>query len=168
MGLIHIIEDDDAFRGVLIHMLERTEHEAMYFEFGEQYLVYINSPKFREPTLVLSDIVLPGIDGYELVHEIRGRLPFQKIILMTGYGFNPGKLGQAAIRELCYFLKKPFRAEQLIRIIDALNSCAQALANGDKVEYFGQCEFGAGPACPFQNRDKRTNRRSAGNHVPPA
>lgn len=149
MSLIHIIEDDDAFRGVLIHMLEHTEHEVMCFEFGEQYLVYLNSPESRKPALVLSDIVLPGIDGYELVHEIRSRLPFQKIVLMTGYGLNPGKLGQAAIKEVCHLLKKPFRSGQLIRIIDALINCEQALANGDKVEYFRQCEFGAGPVCPF-------------------
>jgi len=149
MSLIHIIEDDDAYREVLIHMLERTEYEVMCFEFGEQYLAHLNSPEFRKPALVLSDIVLPGINGYELVHEIRRRLPLQKIVLMTGYGLNPGKQGQAAITELCHLLKKPFRAEQLIRIIDALNGCELALANGSKTEYFRQCEFGAGPTCPF-------------------
>jgi len=149
MNLIHIIEDDDAYRDVLMHMLDRTTYEVMCFEFGEQYLAYLNSPEFRKPTLVLSDIVLPGINGYELVHEIRRRLPLQKIVLMTGYGLTPGKHGHAAIAELCHLLKKPFRAEQLIRIIDALSSCERALASGEKNEYSEHCEFGAGPDCPF-------------------
>jgi len=149
MSLIHIIEDDDAFRGVLIHMLERTEHEVVCFEFGEQYLSHLDSPDFRKPTLVLSDIVLPGINGYELAHEIRRRLPLQKIVLMTGYGLNLSKQGQTAVRELCHLLKKPFRGSQLIGIIDGLSRCEQALASGEKSEYFAQCEFGAGPDCPF-------------------
>ncbi|HKI62739.1 MAG TPA: response regulator [Mariprofundaceae bacterium] len=149
--MIHIIDDEDSIRNILKALLGRAGYDVLCFEFAEQYLEYLQSSEFQRPTIVLSDIVLPGLDGFDLALKIREKLPFQKILLMTGYEISNNR--QRAANQLCYMFEKPFSTDKLIPIIDALCACENALIRKEKTEYFQQCEFGAGPACPFYHPD---------------
>jgi len=147
--MIHVIDDEDSIRNILKALLDRAGYDVLFFEFAEQYLEYLQSTEFQKPTIVLSDIVLPGMNGYDLALKVHEKLPFQKILLMTGYKISNNR--QRAASQLCYLFEKPFNADKLIPIVDALCACENALIRKEKTEYFQQCEFGAGPACPFHD-----------------
>jgi CheY-like chemotaxis protein len=74
----------------------------------------------RRPTLVLSDILMPGCDGFEMLREIRAlekngepRIP---VIAMTGLGSEADhkRIFEAGF---CAYLEKPFTPDQLIETI---------------------------------------------------
>ncbi len=71
-----------------------------------------------EPVDVLvSDVVMPGIDGVELLETIRSRRPALPVVLMSGYAEPPQRRaldGAAAI-----FLAKPFTADDLADAVQA-------------------------------------------------
>jgi CheY-like chemotaxis protein/PAS domain-containing protein len=71
---------------------------------------------------VLADIRLPGMGGYELYRRLREAQPQARVILMTGYGYDPSHtLVKARQDGLRCVLFKPFRVDQLL---DALASPA--------------------------------------------
>jgi two-component system, cell cycle sensor histidine kinase and response regulator CckA len=71
--------------------------------------------------LVLTDVVMPQMNGYELGRELAGRTPGLKVLYMSGYRDNPiGNSPAARPRE---FLYKPFTPDVLLsavrRVLDA-------------------------------------------------
>ncbi|MFL5518384.1 MAG: response regulator [Gemmatimonadales bacterium] len=66
--------------------------------------------------LVLSDIVMPGMNGTELADRILAEHPEQCVILMSGHA--PGGLARIGRREkIVPVLRKPFTPEQLIELV---------------------------------------------------
>ncbi|HTS86850.1 MAG TPA: response regulator [Gemmatimonadales bacterium] len=108
-GTILLVDDDDAVRSVIARYLVTLGYVVI--EAGDAvhalYLTTSESPV----DLVLSDIVLPGLRGPALLHELRGRWPSVKTLLMTGFAEEalqpedwPSGTG---------FLSKPFTIEEL-------------------------------------------------------
>lgn len=62
--------------------------------------------------LVVSDIVMPGINGVELMERLSTARPNLPVILMSGY--SPFELGERGIAVPCGMLSKPFPPEDLI------------------------------------------------------
>jgi CheY-like chemotaxis protein/GAF domain-containing protein len=63
---------------------------------------------------ILADIRLPDLSGYEVYRALRQAQPEARVILMTGYGYDPGhSLVKARQEGLKYVLFKPFRVDQL-------------------------------------------------------
>jgi CheY-like chemotaxis protein len=72
---------------------------------------------------VLADIRLPDLSGYEVYRNLREAAPRARVILMTGYGYDPSHtLVKARQDGLRHVLFKPFRVDQLL---DALTASAQ-------------------------------------------
>ncbi len=69
-----------------------------------------NGQKFD---LVFSDVVMPGMDGVALGHEIRRRLPGLPIVLTSGYSYVLAEEGNYGFE----LLHKPYSAEDLSRTI---------------------------------------------------
>lgn len=66
---ILIIEDDDATRGLLRLMLEESNAEVLLSSRGEDGL---ERARRERPSLVLVDLMLPGVDGAEVVRRLKG------------------------------------------------------------------------------------------------
>jgi CheY-like chemotaxis protein len=63
---------------------------------------------------IVADIRLPDLSGYEVYHALREAQPNARVILMTGYGYDPGhSLVKARQDGLRHVLFKPFRVDQL-------------------------------------------------------
>ncbi|GAV19559.1 nitrogen assimilation regulatory protein [Mariprofundus micogutta] len=153
--MFHIIDDEEQIRNLVKALIVRTGHEALCFESGTQYLEYLNNPDFIPPIAVLTDVTMPGINGYDLAVEIRNNLPFQKIILITAYADEEHH--RFAASQLCYTLNKPYHAETLIALITALIACEnEHRGSNDKIGAFHQCEFGIDHNCPFHYPDKQS------------
>ncbi len=64
--------------------------------------------------VLLSDIVLPGMSGIDLAHDLRARFPKMRIILMSGYNDRPGGK-DAMLPPDCEFIGKPFSLASLVQ-----------------------------------------------------
>lgn len=67
---------------------------------------------------VLADIRLPDMDGYETFKKLRDAQPQARIVLMTGYGYDPHHVLVKARQDgLKHVLFKPFRVDQLMQAL---------------------------------------------------
>ena len=103
---ILLVEDDDAVRSALAHRLQRLGFAVTTAASGADALQIVEQRTFD---LVLTDSVMPGISGPELIEHLREARPDLRIILMSGY--TPGESDDA---ETGYQrLRKPFTTSQL-------------------------------------------------------
>ena len=103
---ILLVEDDDAVRSALAHRLQRLAFAVTTAASGAEALQIVEQRTFD---LVLTDSVMPGISGPELVEHLRETRPELRIILMSGY--TPGERDDATTGY--QRLRKPFTTSQL-------------------------------------------------------
>lgn len=80
--------------------------------------------------LVIADVHMPGVDGYEVCRQIKSQQPGAPVLLLVGT-FEPFDEGRAAASGADGHLKKPFDSQELLRLVDRLLSerpAAQASA----------------------------------------
>jgi len=147
--MFHIIDDEAMLRELTSAMLTDHGYDSLCFESGTQYLEYLKSPEFVKPTAVLSDVTMPGINGYDLALEIRKILPFQKIILITGNA-DP-EHHQEAAQQVCFTLNKPFNPEKFIAMVDSINTCHQLHLTDKQLPYPQKCSIDSLIPCPFSH-----------------
>lgn len=102
-----LIDDEQMVRKIVRKMLERAGHEVTEVENGRLGLEQLGKGSFD---LVITDIIMPEMEGVETVMSVREQHPSLKIIAMSGGGRTGNmdflataqKLGAAAI------LNKPF------------------------------------------------------------
>lgn len=143
--LFHVIDDDKMNLEVVIEMIEGIGHQALGFECAETYVGFLSSEKFSAPAAVMTDIRMPGMNGLELVRQIRSRLPFQKIAVISGTAQD----SLAIESELCSAISKPFRHETLDSFIQAMVDCEKSCEEALKCYAHDMCEFGLNHPCPF-------------------
>ncbi len=80
---ILIIDDENLFREDLAFMLQREGYDCATAEDAERGLERLNEFK---PDIVLSDIVMPGKSGIELLSDIAREQPNCAVIIMTAFG----------------------------------------------------------------------------------
>ena len=126
MARILLIDDDELLRDTVHQMLALDRHEVTEAADGEQGL------KAWEPgryDVVITDILMPRVDGAEVVNRIRERSPRQAVIAMSGgrrvlsASFN---LQTAVLAGATAQLAKPFTQMQLRQAIQqAIDTEAQ-------------------------------------------
>jgi putative two-component system response regulator len=137
---ILVVEDDLANRALLVHLLERDGYRTSSVADGRDALAAIEE---LAPDLVLLDVGLPTVDGFEITRRLRSdpRTVALPIILLTGRtgldsvveGLDAGaddfvsKPFQAA--ELLARLRSALRLRQALARMDAAHSAVAALAN---------------------------------------
>jgi two-component system cell cycle response regulator len=79
-GSILVVDDDRFFREIVRDLLARKGHQVTLAEGGAQALELAAGARFD---VVVSDVVMPGIDGFALIAALRERDPSQEIILVS-------------------------------------------------------------------------------------
>ena len=92
MPRILFAEDDDSLRGFLARALERAGHEVEACADGEEAAEHID----RDWDLLLTDIVMPGMDGIELARLAADRHPGLRIMFITGFAAVALKAAETA------------------------------------------------------------------------
>ena len=82
MRKILLAEDDDSLRRFLAKALERAGYEVVSCPDGEAALEALDQGPFD---LLLTDIVMPGVDGIEVARQAAAREPGQRIMFITGF-----------------------------------------------------------------------------------
>ncbi len=116
-----IVDDNVAVAEVLAEILGRWHHETCVTHSGEAAL---KLAKTYQPDVVLLDIGLPGITGYEVAEQLRRQPEFSRTLLVaiTGYGQEEDRR-RSRTAGFNHHLVKPVRAEELR---DVLSSCVAA------------------------------------------
>ncbi len=110
-GTVLLIEDTPAVRTVVRAFLESEGYRVLEAERGEDALALAHA--YGGPIdLVLTDIVLPGMDGKQAAGELRAERPGVKVLYMSGYTNDP-ELRTGHLPPRTAFLQKPFGGEQL-------------------------------------------------------
>lgn len=114
---ILVVDDDPQLRLLLVDTLQTLGYEARGAENGEDALILMGQEKID---LVISDISMPGVDGFELAAELRKKFPRVGILLITGVATEASER-RANRDKLCDgYLAKPFRIDRIEKMIDSV------------------------------------------------
>lgn len=114
-----IIEDNlDAAEG-LATLLELWRHQVQVVHDG---VAALNVLETSEPEVILLDIGLPGLDGYQVAAELQkdGRLSRALVVAMTGYGQEEDRRRSQEVGIQHHFVK-PIQPAQLKSLLDDFN-----------------------------------------------
>lgn len=107
-----IIEDHERLREQLGYFYEQEGYKVATASSGEEGLDRLTEEKFA---LVVSDVKMPGIDGFQLARRVREKYPDTDVILITAFG-NIKQAVEAMKLGASDYITKPFQPE-VIRIV---------------------------------------------------
>jgi PAS domain S-box-containing protein len=108
---ILVVEDNEMVRKFVVLALEHEGYAVTTASSGEEALSIVDNSS-RPPELLLSDIIMEGMNGLELYDKIRMRYPDLKVLFMSGYSpdvFN----SQGTFNQDAALLQKPFSIQAL-------------------------------------------------------
>lgn len=109
-GRVLLVEDEDIVRSFAVRALKRQGYQVLEASDGVEALDILDSLD-GDVDLVISDVVMPEMDGPALLKELRKRNPSLKIIFVSGYPNDAFR--QSLGEEQFAFLPKPFSLPQL-------------------------------------------------------
>jgi two-component system, cell cycle response regulator CpdR len=118
---ILLAEDDDSMRGFIERALIKAGYEVTSFANGREAHDRLKDERLKhEPfTLLLTDIVMPQMDGIELARRAADLDPDLKIMFITGFAAVTLNTTAKAVKD-AQVLSKPFHLKDLVREIDRL------------------------------------------------
>lgn len=110
-----VIDDDVSLQMVLEIALKQAGYEVIFASNGEEALQQLET---SQPAVVISDVMMPNMDGVQFFHAIHERLRYENIpiIMMTALGRKPWFAEMEA--EGAVILQKPFDVERLVSLVD--------------------------------------------------
>lgn len=122
MATIMIIDDEESIRALLRTTLEAAGHEVKEASNGR---IGLELYRFRPTDLVITDILMPEMNGLDMLLELTHEFPHAKVIAISGAGEEPNGLDVAKLLGARRTFRKPF---SLPRLLDAvryeLDHCA--------------------------------------------
>lgn len=118
--MIWCVEDDASIRDIEVYALNSAGFEARGFEDGSSFYAAITGEK-EKPQLIVLDVMLPGIDGIELLRRIRANAALKQIpiVMATAKGSEYDRI-QGLDLGADYYLTKPFGVMELISCVKAV------------------------------------------------
>jgi CheY-like chemotaxis protein len=119
MARIVVIDDQEPIRRIVRSVLERAGHEVLEAGDGEEGLRLLER---HAADVVLSDIFMPGMDGIQMLRQMRRQFPAVKVIVMSG-GDSTGMLDLRRDAELLGAVKslsKPFTTHEIVSIVNSV------------------------------------------------
>jgi CheY-like chemotaxis protein len=129
MARILIVDDEEHVRAALKQVLERAGYEVAVAATGNEGLELM---KRERADLVITDVIMPGIDGITTARKIREKFRNTRIIVMSGGGkAAPEPYEPDAISTRSYLasassagadrtLTKPFDRQEILRVVRSL------------------------------------------------
>jgi putative two-component system response regulator len=120
---ILVIDDEDVIRMLVVEILESTGYDVTSAESAERALALLEKADFD---LVVSDVIMPGLSGLELLEAVRARRASLPVVLVTGAG-TYDTLSQALMRGAAGLVTKPFAHSDLqAAVADALERASRS------------------------------------------
>ncbi len=114
---ILIAEDEKNIGDLLLELLEQEDRKITLVQNGVEAIEALKAEPYD---LLITDLMMPEIDGMEVLHEAKKLHPNIMVIIITGYASLETAI--QAVKEGAYdYLRKPFRLEELKISVD--NAC---------------------------------------------
>jgi CheY-like chemotaxis protein len=117
-GTVLVVDDEGDVRDLVCRMLWSGGYRTLEARGGAEALHLVELSQ-QHLALVITDIVMPGIDGRALGRQLAARWPHIPVLYISGYHnediFSRGSPGSSA-----HFLSKPFSEEQLLATVQAI------------------------------------------------
>jgi CheY-like chemotaxis protein len=111
-----IVDDEEKIRYIVKKMLEDKGHEVMEAESGKECLEII---KDKKPDLILMDVMMPEMDGWEAAREIKKDKANEEIIIsmLTIRSEDEDKIKSLDDASADWHIAKPIKREKLIQTV---------------------------------------------------
>ena len=116
MYSVLIVEDHDRLREQLGQFYEQEGFKVTTAACGEEGIERLSQEKFA---IVVSDVKMPGIDGFQLAHHVREKYPDTDVILITAFG-NIKQAVEAMKLGASDYITKPFQPEAIRLVSEKL------------------------------------------------
>jgi two-component system response regulator PilR (NtrC family) len=113
-GIIHVIDDEPVIHDVLGELLASEGYEVELSSSGEEALEKFTS---QSCDVILLDLLMPGMDGIEVLRRIKKIDPAAVVIIITAYGSVESAIAAMKIGALDY-IQKPFKHDDLLLTIE--------------------------------------------------
>ncbi|MFP3947439.1 MAG: response regulator [Gemmatimonadota bacterium] len=113
MARILVVDDDALDRMILDSLVNQAGHEPVFAEDGEEALALFDRQEFD---LVVTDLVMPKVNGLRLIRQIMEMAPDTAVIAITGT--SPEQLARAEDYGAAVTLVKPLDPDVLFRTIE--------------------------------------------------
>ncbi|HDP25101.1 MAG TPA: response regulator [Deltaproteobacteria bacterium] len=130
-----IVDDEDEILDLIEQILKEEGIRTKRFHCAEDFLSVVEKQGFD---LIISDLMLPGISGLELLQEITSRnlnIPF---VLITGYASLDSAI-DAVNKGAFFYIKKPFNIEEIRFVIQRLHQKKNLMREIDQLKEEIKC-----------------------------
>ncbi len=122
LNQVIIVEDNDTMRLAMVESLRRENYEIFEFDNGRSALEFFSR---HQVPLVISDLKMEPIDGFELMKRIKAENPATEVLMISAFG-TVEKAVKAMQLGAADFITKPFSSEELrIRVKKLLKNVEQ-------------------------------------------
>ncbi|WP_176959009.1 response regulator [Mariprofundus sp. KV] len=125
--LIHIVDDDACIREFMEALLERFGYDVQSFSDALTYIQHVNCDGFVKPFVTFVDVVMPYMNGYQMMAGLAPENPDMKFIIMSDgadFGLETNNLA-------CMSLAKPFYPGSLQEVLNKLAECMECGPSSD-------------------------------------
>lgn len=116
-GTVLLVEDEDGVRRLSTRALENAGWRVLAAPSGEAALQMLDTEP-APPAVLVSDVVMPGMDGTQVVRAVRARYPAIPVVLVSGYSESAAMDGLPD--DDLHFLPKPYTLRQLVAQVDTM------------------------------------------------
>ena len=109
---ILLVEDEEMVRGLVRIILERNDYHILEASNGEEAIRIAQEHGSQHIHLMVTDVVMPGMSGRELVDCMRSLRPEMKVLYISGYT-SDDIVRRGVLEQGTAFLQKPFTASVL-------------------------------------------------------
>ncbi|MBF0465504.1 MAG: response regulator [Nitrospirae bacterium] len=114
-GKVLVLDDEAIVRISCKRVLEAEGYNVSVASSVKEAVTLLEKEHYA---LVITDLLMPDVDGLEFLEIIKHRWPSLRAIVMTGYGTQEARQKSLALGAL-EFLKKPFLPEELVSVVMA-------------------------------------------------
>ena len=115
--LVMVIDDSLVVRTILDTCLRRAGYQVKSFEDGLQALGWLNTSEAHIPDLILVDLGLPRLDGYQVIRLLRARPELEDtvLVILTGRDGILDRIKGRLVGAHAY-ITKPFRIQAILEV----------------------------------------------------
>ncbi len=127
---IMVVDDDPGIIFVLNSILKKEGHEVIEAHSGEECLEKLLKVT---PDLIFLDIMMPGLDGWAVLREIKSgdKLKSIPVSILTTKGLVPSILEKEEIDDLVDYIVKPFTTESIIKRLSKIQETLDRIGDVD-------------------------------------
>jgi DNA-binding response OmpR family regulator len=127
MAHILVVDDDASIRQLLTDILAMDGHETREAVDG---LAAVRALDVLRPDCVILDVMMPGLDGYGVLRNIRAQEGEPIPVIMLTAAAEPNTAARAWADGADYFLAKPFGTADVLDLVDTLLGHRVPVADG--------------------------------------